>query len=235
MNNSIGHIAIIPDGNRRWAKEKGLSPEKGHLAGFERTKEIINIAFNSNVQNVSFWGSSINNMTKRPLNEVANLYFGFRKYFKEILNYKEIHDNQVQINVLGNWEKLFPKDLVKIIQKSIDGTKHYKKYKLNFLLGYNGDEEMIQAIQNITAKAQVDKELVIDSDLIKQNLYTKNLPAVDLLIRTGGEPHNSVGFMMWDTANSQYYFTDLFYPDVNESEFKKAIQEYHSRESRQGK
>jgi len=235
MNNIIEHIAIIPDGNRRWAKKKGLSPEEGHLIGFERTKDIIKIAFHNNVQNISFWGSSINNLTKRPLNEVANLYFGFKKYFKEILQYKEIHDNKVQINVLGNWKKLFPKDLVKVIQKSIDETKHYTKYKLNFLLGYNGDEEMIQAIQNIVNKTKENKDLVINSDLIKQNLYTKDLPAVDLLIRTGGEPHNSVGFMMWDTANSQYYFTDLCYPDFNENEFKKAIQEYHSRELRQGK
>jgi len=77
MNNIIEHIAIIPDGNRRWAKKKGLSPEEGHLIGFERTKDIIKIAFHNNVQNISFWGSSINNLTKRPLNEVANLYFGF--------------------------------------------------------------------------------------------------------------------------------------------------------------
>ena len=231
----IEHIAIIPDGNRRWAKSKDKTPEQGHLEGFERTREIIEQAFVGKVKNITFWGASLDNLAKRPQDEVKHLYKNFQNYIKAILTYKEIHTQKIKINVLGKWQELFPQPLIKVIQKAIDSTKDYSNYNLTFLLGYNGDEEMLQAIKAISDQKSANPNLEITSDLVKKSLYTKDLPPVDLLIRTGGEPHNSVGFMMWDTANAQYYFTDINYPDFTIQEFDKAIAEYNTRGKRRGK
>jgi len=231
----VEHIAIIPDGNRRWAQQNGKTSEEGHKQGFERTRQIIEKAFYEDVRCLTFWGASMNNLTKRPENEIKHLYKGFYSYLNNLLTYKEIHNQQVQVNILGLWEQLFPASLQEVIKKVIGATQHYTKRKLNFLLGYNGDEEMMQAIQKIVEKSKNNPDLVITPELIKQHLYTKDLPPVDLLIRTGGEPHNSVGFMMWDTANTQYYFTDTHYPDFGMEEFDTAVNEYYQRGRREGK
>lgn len=231
----IEHIAIIPDGNRRWARSNGKTPEQGHLEGFERTREIIEKAFDGRVKNITFWGASLDNLAKRPQDEVQHLYKNFQNYIKALLTYKEIHTQKIKINILGRWQELFPEILQDVIQKAIDSTKDYSNYTLNFLLGYNGDEEMLQAIKSISEQKLANPSLEITPELVKQSLYTKDLPPVDLLIRTGGEPHNSVGFMMWDTANSHYYFTDINYPDFTIEEFDKAIEEYHTRGKRRGK
>lgn len=231
----IEHVAIIPDGNRRWAKANGKTPEQGHLEGFERTREIIEQAFDGRVKNITFWGASIDNLSKRPQDEVNHLYKNFHSYIKALLTYKEIHNQKVKINIFGLWREFFPKTLQMVIQQAIETTKDYSNYNLNFLLGYNGDEEMLQAIRTISDKKLANPKLEITPELIKNSLYTKDLPPVDLLIRTGGEPHNSVGFMMWDTANAQYYFTDVNYPDFNMNEFDLAIAEYNTRGKRQGK
>lgn len=232
----IDHIAIIPDGNRRWAKANGKTPEEGHLAGFERTREIIEKAFfGGKVKNLTLWGASLDNLAKRPQDEVQHLYKNFANYIKALLTYKEIHTQKIRINIFGLWKNIFPIKVQKIIQKAIDSTKDYSNYTLNFLLGYNGDEEMLQAIRKISDQKLANPSLEITPELLKKSLYTKDLPPVDLLIRTGGEPHNSVGFMMWDTANSQYYFTDINYPDFSIEELDKAIFEYNNREQRRGK
>jgi undecaprenyl diphosphate synthase len=231
----IDHIAIIPDGNRRWARANGKAPEQGHLEGFERTREIIEKAFIGRVRNLTFWGASLDNLVKRPEDEVNHLYGGFQKHLQNLLTYKEIHKQGIRVNILGRWQELFPESLQKVIQTAIDTTQGYSNYTLNFLLGYNGDEEMLRAIQSISEQKLQNPDLIVTPELIKQSLYTKDLPPVDLLIRTGGEPHNSVGFMMWDTANSQYYFTDTNYPDFGMTEFDAAIAEYKTRGQRRGK
>lgn len=233
---TLQHIAIIPDGNRRWAREQGLRPEEGHLAGFDCTKEIMLSAIEHKVENLSFWGSSMNNLTKRSVSEVKNLYFGFKKHFKQLLEEDMIHTNRVKVNVFGKWREYFPRDLIQVINRLIEATKEYDQHTMNFFLGYNGDEEMLSAIQCIVNEAQESAEpLSVDAVCLKRHLYTRDLPPVDLLIRTGGDPHNSVGFMMWDMANAQYYFTDMCYPDFSPAEFEKAMVEYDKRERRHGK
>ncbi len=116
------------------------------------------------------------------------------------------------------------------IEKSIQLTKDYNNYFLTVLVAYNGVDEMVEAVKNIAKSRNAE----ITSDLIKENLWTGDLPPVDLLIRTGGEPHNSTGFMMWHTANTQFYFTKTLWPDFDKKEFKKAIEEYGERERRFG-
>jgi len=232
-NNIPTHIALIPDGNRRWARSRGLDPWKGHEEGAKNLEKIIKKAFDLGIECLSFWGSSLDNLTKRPFQEKRALLRIFEKYFRRLVESEEIHKYQARINVLGKWEEQFPSSLKKVIGECMDKTKNYKKYFLNFFLAYNGDDEIIEAARKIAEKYDSAKN--ITAETIKENLMTKDLPPVDFLIRTGGEPHLSVGFMMWDIANAQLYFSKKLYPDFNENDFEGAVEEFKKRERRLGK
>lgn len=232
------HISIIPDGNRRWAKKKRLASFLGHDKGAEIVEEIIKEAVNLKIPYLTFWGCSINNITKRPKSEVVFLFKIFERQFKKILKNEDIYKNKIKINVLGRWKELFPQKTSAIIENAIEKTKNHHNYQLNFLLAYSGKDEMATAISKIAELKVKSSKLKIDDELIKQNLWTKDFPPVDLVIRTGEEDnlaHWSDGFMMWDTANSRFYFTKTLWPDFNKNEFKKAITEYSSTEKRLGK
>ena len=227
------HIVIIPDGNRRWAKNKNLKPWEGHIVGADRVEEIIRKALEMGIKNISFWGSSLDNLKKRPLAEKRALLRIYEKYFKRLIKSDDVHKNETKINIFGRWREQFPGGLKKILEDGIDKTSHYKKRTMNFFLAYNGDDEMIETIKKIVDKVKSSKE--VTAQIIKDNLMTKDLPEVDLMIRTGGEPHLSAGFMMWDTANTQLYFSEKFFPDFNKNDFVEAVKEYQRRERRIGK
>jgi undecaprenyl diphosphate synthase len=227
------HIAIIPDGNRRWAKEQGLEPWLGHEAGAEKLEQLARYAFDNGIYCLSFWGSSLENLQKRPLLEKQALLRIYEEYFTKLIVNEDIHRNHVKINVIGRWEAQFPSSLKKIILEGIEKTSHYDEHELNFFLAYSGDDEMLDAIRKISASSLSADE--ITAEVVKKNLMTNNLPAVDLLIRTGGEPHLSAGFMMWDIANSYLYFSKKYFPDFDEKELAEAVDEYANSEKRKGK
>ena len=234
MNNILpNHIAIIPDGNRRWAKERGLNPWEGHEHGAAQMEQLARWAFDNGIYCLSFWGSSLENLVKRPLREKQELLKIYEEYFKKLMVDEDIHRNHVRINVIGKWEQQFPTSLKKIIMEGVEKTAHYEKHELNFFLAYSGDDEMLDTVRQIVSSGISPKE--ITAETIKKNLMTSKLPAVDLLIRTGGEPHLSAGFMMWDIANSYLYFSQKYFPDFDEKELRQAIDEYGSSEKRQGK
>jgi undecaprenyl diphosphate synthase len=226
------HVAIIPDGNRRWAKEKGLLPWNGHEAGAKKLEELFLFALEAGVECLSFWGSSKDNMTKRPLNERLALLRIYKEYFAKLARAEEIHKNQVKISIVGRWEELFPGDLKKVLYDLMRQTEKYNQKKLNFLLAYNGDDEMIEAVNLINQKYCGQK---ITAKILKAHLMTKDLPPLDLVIRTGGEPHLSAGFMMWDAANAQLYFSEKYFPDFGREEFAEALEDYNRRKRRLGK
>lgn len=228
------HVVIIPDGNRRWATSRGLKPWEGHDAGAKNTEILIRKAHKLGVKHISFWGSSVENLKKRPLLETQALLNIYKDYFTRLQGSEDIHQEKAKINMIGRWEEQFPKSLKDVLHECIESTKDYDQRTLNFFLAYSGDDEMLLTIQNI-AKEFGDKPEKIDVDVIKSHLMTKDLPPVDLLIRTGGEPHLSAGFMMWDIANSQLYFSDKNYPDFNEQDLEAAIQDYGNRGRRFGK
>ena len=234
MDTTLQHIAIIPDGNRRWAKKHDLQSKDGHGEGFKRVKDLIDQAFERDIKYLSFWGSSLTNLQKRPSQEVYHLYQGFKTYFHQLLTDTKVHKNKMKVRVLGRWREKFPPDVVALINKVIQSTKDYEAYHLTFFLGYNGDEEMCQAVQSIVNQAQ-EHSVKVTPELIKAHLYTKDLPPVDMLIRTGYEPHNSVGFMMWDVANAQLFFPELHFPDFTPERFTQVINDYYVRERRHGK
>ncbi len=229
------HIAIIPDGNRRYARKKGLAVVRGHFEGYKRARSILETAMESNVKYITYWGASIANLSKRHLIEIEGLYEVFYQVFSDIVQDKDLYKKQVRIRVLGKWEMYFPEKVKAVIKMAVEKTKQFTDYHLTFLLGYNGDVEMIEAIQSIINNT--DKHTTITPELIKQSLYTHDLPPVDLVIRTGSksDPHNSVGFMMWDTSNAHYHFTSSLYPEFSPEEFRSVIADYSQREKRQGK
>jgi len=226
------HVVIIPDGNRRWAKKRGMEPWEGHIFGAKNTEELLRKALKMGIGCLSMWGSSRENLEKRPLLESRALLNVYEEYFTKLLKSDDIHEYKVKINFIGNWEQQFPKSLKKILHDCVDATKDYSEHILNFFLAYSGDDEMVQTIKNI-----VKKEIPADSiseKTIKENLMTKDLPAVDYMIRTGGEPHLSTGFMMWDTANAQLYFSEKYYPDFGVVELEAAIEDFVRRGRRLG-
>ncbi|EKE18865.1 MAG: undecaprenyl pyrophosphate synthetase [uncultured bacterium] len=227
------HIAIIPDGNRRWAKERNLKPWQGHEAGAAVMEQLARWAFDNGIFCLSFWGSSLDNLKKRPIMEKQALLRIYEEYFKKLIVDKDIHRNRVRINVIGKWEEQFPGGLKKIIKEGIEKTAHYDQHELNFFLAYSGDDEMLDTVRSIVKSGIPAKN--ISRETIKEHLFTRNLPEVDFLIRTGGDPHLSVGFMMWETANSQLYFSEKNFPDFVQSELIEAIDEYKRRERRHGK
>ena len=230
------HVAIIPDANRRWAKKNGLKPWEGHEAGAKNLEKILEVAKECGVRYLSFWGSSEDNLKKRPLREKQALLDIYKRYFRKLIDSERVHKNKIRINVLGDWERQFPGSLKNVIREAIDKTKHYSGYIVTFLLAYSGDKEMKRAITAIGEKMKRGELARITEKTIKEHLYTKDLPEVDLLIRSGSvdDPHLSSGFMMWETQNSQLFFSSKDWPEFDEREFKQAIREYDERCRRYG-
>ncbi|MBI2625571.1 di-trans,poly-cis-decaprenylcistransferase [Candidatus Parcubacteria bacterium] len=236
------HVAIIPDGNRRWAKKRGLPGWLGHRYGAQAFQENTREALKLRVPNLSFWGSSQDNITKREAAEVRHLLAIYKREFMRLAKSREIHDNKVRVNILGEWPRLFPDDVCRVFEKTMAATKAYGRHNLNFFIAYDGQTEMLRAVESVLENVRATgarpsrggTAVAVTPALIKANLYTRDLPPVDLVIRTGGEPHWSAGFMMWDCANAQLYFTEKLYPDFGAKEFREAIADYSRRERRFG-
>ena len=230
------HVVVVPDGNRRWAKKRGLASWQGHLAGAKTTEKIVKAAFDLGIPCLSFWVGSWDNLTKRPQVEVNSLFRIYERYFHKLAKSKEIHENQAKVNIFGQWSKVLPAKAIESIKEATRVTKNYNQYLLNFFIAYSGTDEMLQAIKGILKEGQKNKNLKVTSELLKSYLWTYHLPPVDFLIRTGShnDPHNSAGFMMWHCADSQLYFAKEFYPDFNKEKFIKAIKEFQRRERRMG-
>lgn len=228
------HIVVIPDGNRRWARARGLKAFLGHDVGAKKLEEILNTALELRIHYFTFWASSLDNVLKRPKEEVDFLFQIFEKKFAALLHNEKIEKNRVRVRILGRWSEMFPAKLKELFNQLIKKTETYDAYHLTFLMAYSGIDEMTEAIKKITESKLQNPNLIIDSALVKNYLWTKDLPAVDFVIRTGGEPHWSQGMMMWDVAEAQLYFTETLWPDFDNEEFKKALRDYENRERRFG-
>ena len=227
------HVAIMLDGNRRWARKRGLKPWEGHFEGIGKVAEEISRAvFDAGITYLTIWGGSYDNLTKRSKMEIRMLNEAYRQFAKRILQDKEVEERKVNVSFLGEWREVLEPKTIKLLKQVQSSTKSYKKHYLTLLIAYNGDREMLDAIRRI----QKSKKR-LTSSVFKSYLWTANMPPVDLLIRTGveGDPHNSTGFMMWDVAYSQLYFTEKMWPDFNKKDFLTALKSYSSRERRLGK
>ena len=225
------HIAIIPDANRRWAKIHKLKPWEGYNFGTKAFEKVFKKSLELKIPYITFWIASLDNLTKRPKKEVKFLCDLFAKNFPKFAKEKLIHKYQVRIQVFGRWKEMMPKKVVEAVSKSIKATEHYSKFFLTFLMAYNGNDEMIEAIKKIK-KANIEK---ITPEVLNKFLWTGNLPQVDFLIRTGGEEHLSAGFMMWKVQYAQMIFPKVYFPDFDDKEFLKALKLYSKRKRRFGK
>lgn len=225
------HIAVIPDGNRRWARAKGLSPWIGHEHGAQTLKKITRDIFNSGIKYFTFWASSEDNIKKRDPREVAFYFKLVKMAFKDFEKDSYAYDNKIKVDFLGSWESMFPQDVKEILYRLKEKTKDHNQHFMTFLLAYDGRTEMLKALEKMSRDNPVTK---VTPELLKDNLITKDLPPVDLVIRTGGEPHWSAGFMMWDVADSQLYFTQTLWPDFNKKELEKALLTYAATQRRLG-
>ncbi|MBQ1812953.1 MAG: di-trans,poly-cis-decaprenylcistransferase [Bacilli bacterium] len=229
--NIPNHVAIIMDGNRRWATEKGLNKSEGHLAGSKTLRELVEYAFSNGIKVLSVFAFSTENFnrSKVEVNYLMNLFVNmFTDYFDE-LNRKGIKI------VFSKRESGLPSKLEKII-KNVEGkTKNNKKGIFNICINYGGQFEIVDTIKKISAKV-LNKEIDIDDidkEYVEKNLY-QDLPPIDLLIRTSGEYRVS-NFMLWQMAYSEFYFTDTYFPDFHKEELEKAIKEFNKRDRRFGK
>lgn len=231
------HIAVIPDGNRRWAKKRGLAPWQGHFKGAQNTGELLQAALDLGIRCFSFWGGSLENLTERPKREINFLFKVYERYFKKLLKSRQVDENQVRVNVFGRWEEILPDKLVKLIKEVIGKTEKSNERFLNIFLAYSGTDEMLEAIKSVLKESKKTDKIKITAEMLRKHLWTGELPPVDFLIRTGSDndPHNSAGFMMWNCANSQLYFAKEYYPDFGPEKLVKAIRDFQRRERRLGR
>lgn len=231
MSKIPNHIAVIPDGNRRWAKARLLNPWEGHIEGLKRFWEIADYAYEQGVKHITFWGSSYGNLSNRSKIEVA---FLMKLLNEEVFSpriQKRMTETKTRFQLMGEWREFVKdKNVVKRIEDVISESAKYKERAVTILFGYDGQREMLAATNTLVKAGKH-----VNEASLRKALWTSDLPDVDLVIRTGGEPHWSAGFMMWQTANSQFYFTDILWPDFKKQEFKKALVEYERRERRLGK
>ncbi|MBI2465376.1 di-trans,poly-cis-decaprenylcistransferase [Candidatus Shapirobacteria bacterium] len=221
------HVAMIMDGNRRWARERKLPVFIGHRYGFNRIEPTVSHAADLGIKYLTFWAFSTENWNreKREVDALMNL---FRRMFSGSLVAK-LKKNNVRVKTLGDISA-FPKDIEKDIQEVVEDTKNNTGITVNFALNYGGREEILRAVQKIIAEKPKEVTERIFSDF----LYTAGQPDPDLIIRTGGEQRLS-GYLPWQSTYSELYFTNTYWPDFNEKEFDKAILDYISRERRFGK
>ena len=224
------HIALIMDGNRRWAKSKGLLSIEGHRrAATTVLPQLIKKAAELGIQYLTFWAMSTENFQKRSKWELNGLFTLMKVVYR--LKIKEIQKNEIKIKIIGNISK-FPQDIQDLIARVVKETANNTKGTLIFALNYGGRDEIIRAIDQMQKSKFKDQSLT-EEDFAKY-LDTAGVPDPDLIIRTGGEKRLS-GFLPWQGVYSELYFTDLYFPDFDEKELMRAIADFQQRKRRYGK
>ncbi len=227
-NTGLKHIAIIMDGNRRWAKERNLPSAMGHKKGVDALKAALKACHKFGVKYLTVYAFSTENWNRKP-EEVAFLMELLANTIKNEL--KELHENGVVINFIGDLTKLNPK-LQKILYDAMDYTKDNTGVKLQIAFNYGSRDEIVNAVKHIIEKGVKSED--ITEDLISKELYTKNIPDPDLLIRTGGEMRVS-NYLLWQIAYSEFIVMKEFWPEFDEELLSKAIFEFGHRQRRYGK
>jgi undecaprenyl diphosphate synthase len=222
------HVGLILDGNRRWAKERGLPYGDGHVQGVETLKEVARSAFDSGVKFLSAYVFSTENW-KRTKSEVKFLMSLLLRVLDRDL--EQLHKEGVKVVVLGSRYGL-SKKIVSAIERAEEKTKDNEKGVLALCLNYGGHQELVDAVKKIL-QARVDFDEVT-AEVIAKNLYHPEVPPVDLIIRTSGE-HRLSNFMLWRSEYAELYFSDKYWPDFKDEDLQTALEAYANRERRIGK
>lgn len=231
LSNLPKHIAIIMDGNGRWAKEKGLPRNLGHKAGVETIRDIVKECSKLKIKYLTLYAFSTENW-KRPKEEVTALMRLLIEYLKNEI--KELHAQDVVIKYIGDIKRL-PDACQKALIDSYNKTKNNKGLVLTLALNYGGRNEIVHAIKEISKDVKNNELSIesIDENTISNYLYTKNMPDPDIIIRTAGEQRLS-NFLLWQCAYSEFWYTDVKWPDFKKEDLRKAIFDYQNRDRRFG-
>ena len=226
------HLAIIMDGNGRWAKQQGFLRAFGHENGTKSVKEIIKTSAKLGIEYLTLYAFSTENWNRPKLEVQALMKILINSLKKELVTLQE---NNIRLNAIGNLDKL-PKTAQKELLDVIEKTKNNTRLTLTLALSYGSREELVNAIKSISDKVKNNIISIdtIDDSIINEHLYTQNLPDVDLVIRTSGE-HRISNFLLWQIAYAELYFTDVLWPDFKAQHLYEAIISYQKRERRFGK
>ncbi|RED21948.1 undecaprenyl diphosphate synthase [Flavobacterium cutihirudinis] len=226
------HLAIIMDGNGRWAKQQGFLRAFGHENGTKSVKKTITTCAKLGIEYLTLYAFSTENWNRPKLEVEALMKILINSLKKELVTLQE---NNIRLNAIGNLDKL-PKTAQKELLDVIEKTKNNTRLTLTLALSYGSREELVNAVRIISDKVKNNIISIdtIDDSIINEHLYTQNLPDVDLLIRTSGE-HRISNFLLWQIAYAELYFTNVLWPDFKDQDLYEAIISYQKRERRFGK
>jgi len=230
------HIGVIMDGNRRWARERDMIPWEGHWEGADKVEEFLDWCLELGIKTITLYSFSTENF-KRDQQEIEELFKLFENVLEKVLNSDTIHKNRVRIRAIGRLETL-PDSMQELIQRVEDATKEYDSYYLNIAIAYGGRAEIVDAVRIISEKVKLGqlKPDEIDEQVIEANLYTSHLPYPDpdIIIRTSGESRLS-NFLVWQSAYSELFLVDVFWPSFRKIDLMRAIRGYQMRQRRYGR
>ncbi len=229
------HVGIILDGNRRYAREHGVdAPWFGHQKGAQKVMEVLRILWEAGVKVCTLYAFSVENF-RRSREEVSHIMHIAKEKFREVVGNPDVHKHRVRINAIGRVD-LLPPDVQEAIRMAEAETAAYSDHILNVAIGYSGRTELVDAVRAIGEKIAVG-ELApsdIDEQVIERHLYTSGIPDPDLIIRTSGEERLS-GFLLWQSAYSELYFAQVYWPAVRRIDIWRALRSYEHRTRRFGK
>ncbi len=227
------HIGIITDGNRRYARSVGLSENEGHVRGKQKLEEVLEWCMEVGVKIVTVYGFSTENF-QRERKEVDFLFHLINDALLDLLDDQRIYKNRIRVRVIGEKSRLpeFLTDTISLVEKTTNG---FDDFKFNLAIGYGGREEIISAIKRMYGEIQAGKFGIdeVTEEKFRQYLYDRELPDPDLIFRTSGEERIS-NFLLWQSAYSELYFSDVNWPELKKVDFLKAILSYQKRKRRYG-
>jgi len=231
------HVAIIPDGNRRWAREQGMDPLQGHEFGYRKIKEVLDILWKLGVKVVTVYAMSSENCVKRSAEEREHLFGLIQRAIEEMETSGEIDKRRVRVKVFGRLD-MVPNQLLRRIKEVEARSEKYCEHTLNIALCYGGRDEIVEAVRRIAsdvASGRIPAD-EIDEKIFRSYLYTSHLgenDEPDLVIRTSGEVRIS-NFLLWQIAYSELYFCEIYWPEFRTIDLLRAVRDYQKRERRFG-
>ncbi len=222
MDSAQFHMGVIPDGNRRWASANGFNPSEGHKAGAKKMELLVNWALKHNeIRELSIYGLSEENFKRNPI-ELSRLYDIYYDGLAKLLNSKELHNNQVKVNLVSTSPRRVPKNIVDVCKELKSETKFYGNKALNILIGYTGQSEILKSVSTPMNRIK-NLFFGLSEDDIRSSLGVKS--TCDFVLRTGEEEADreaKSGFLLWQSAYSEYYHMKKFWPDIEEKDLDHA-------------
>lgn len=227
------HLAIIMDGNRRFASDHGMLIAEGHVRGKDKLEELLDWCLESGIRTLTVYALSTENL-ERPPEELTALMNLFDRSFREVATDPRVHKNKIRVRALGNLT-ILPERVREAIRIAEESTADYRDYSYNVAIAYGGREEILRAIRHLAREVAAGrlKPDQIDSNLVSANLYTADMPDPDLVFRTSGEERIS-NFLLWQSAYAELYFADVMWPGLTKVDFLKAIRAFQNRQRRYG-